>query len=304
VSDWNPRRLPSLDGKSIAVTGGSSGIGYFIAEQLAGAGARVSILARSRQKADLATAAIRRRHAHADLAFVPFDLESLSSVRAAAVALEGPLDGIALNAGLVWPPRTREETNDGFERMVGANFVGHFAFVAAAFAKLAPAARIVSAGSMSTRTKKAEWDDLMQERGAYDSSKSYPNSKHAVQAFGFELDRRLRESGSGIQSLVAHPGFALDVQSPKREEVNALSSRARAAQTVLRPVTQGKDRGAWPMVRALVDPSLHGGDYLGPSGGLKGRPALRTAVAGDRDQAVGAALWARAEGWIGLPFRL
>ena len=299
---WNPRSLPSLAGKTYLVTGGSSGIGFFVVEQLAAAGASIVILARDKRRADAAIAEVRRFTPGADVRFIPFDLSSLESVSAAASQLTGPIDGVALNAGVIWPPKTRTLTADGLELMVGSNHVGHFALVAQLFALLSPDAHIVSMGSMSTRTKKADFGDLMQERGKYSSDKPYPYSKHAVQAFGFELARRLRASGSGIQSLVAHPGFSLDAQAPRRGEVNRLRRRMRFAQNLFRPVTQGKDRGAWSMVRALVDPGVRNGDYVGPSGGLKGRPALKSAVAQDRDPAVGAALWADSERWAHVKF--
>ena len=302
MSRWNPHSLPSLSGKTYTVTGGSSGIGYFVVEQLAQAGAAVVILARSKSKADAAIAQVRSRTPEADLRFIPFDLSSLQSVSAAASQLAGPIDGVALNAGLVWPPKTRTLTADGLEAMVGSNHVGHFALVAGIFGLLGPEARIVAMGSMSTRTMKADFDDLMQETGEYSSDKPYPYSKHAVQAFGFELDRRLRASGSGIRSLVSHPGFSLDAQAPRRGSVNQLSTRVRLVQNAARVVTQGKNRGAWPMVRALVDPNAQSGDYIGPSGGLKGKPTFKTAVAQDRDPANGAALWHRSEQWSGLTF--
>jgi NAD(P)-dependent dehydrogenase (short-subunit alcohol dehydrogenase family) len=307
VTGWNPRSLPSLAGKTYIVTGGSSGIGYFVVEQLAAAGASVVILARTKKRADAAIAQVHRLTPGADLRFIPFDLSSLESVAAAASQLTaskegGPIDGLALNAGVIWPPKTRTLTADGLELMVGSNHVGHFALVARLFPLLSPTAHVVSMGSMSTRTKRADFADLMQEKGAYSSDKPYPYSKHAVQAFGFELARRLRARGSGIRSLVAHPGFSLDAQAPRRGEVNALRGRVRLAQNVFRPMTQGKDRGAWSMVRALVDPTVQNGDYVGPRGGLKGRPALKTAVAQDRDPANGAALWSDSERWSGVAF--
>lgn len=301
---WDPRRLPALAGKTYVVTGGSSGIGYFVVEQLAAAGAAVVILARSKERADAAIAQVHRLTPDADLRFIPFDLSSLESVAAAASQLTGPIDGVALNAGVIWPPKTRTLTADGLELMVGSNHVGHFALVARIFALLAPSARVVSMGSMSTRTMKADFDDLMQEHGRYSSDKPYPYSKHAVQAFGFEFARRLGLSGSGIQSLVAHPGFSLDAQAPRRGEVNVLRGRVRLAQNLFRPVTQGKHRGAWSMVRALVDPTAQNGDYIGPRGGLKGRPAPKTAVAQDRDPAIGAALWTASEDWARVKFEV
>jgi NAD(P)-dependent dehydrogenase (short-subunit alcohol dehydrogenase family) len=37
---WDPRSLPSQAGRTIVVTGGSTGIGYWACEQLAATGAR------------------------------------------------------------------------------------------------------------------------------------------------------------------------------------------------------------------------------------------------------------------------
>ena len=288
---------------TVVVTGGSSGIGYFVSEQLARQGHSVIIAARTASKADAAMASIRGQVPGAELFFVPFDLDSLASVRAAAgqITALGAVDGLALNAGLTSPTKARQLTEDGLEKTVGGNYVAHFALAAQLWPALSPTARIVSMGSMSTRLAKADLENLMQQRGRYNASKAYAYSKHGMQAFGFELDRRLRAAGSGIQSLVAHPGFAMDVQAPKRPGVNDHID-ARLGQNLLRPMTQGKDRGAWPMVTALTDPDARGGEFYGPPNGLKGRPKLVTAVAQDRDPAFGQRLWQLSEEWAGLSF--
>ena len=298
---FDPRALPSQVGKTFAVTGGASGIGYYIAEQLTGAGASVILLARSAQRADAAMASIRGINPAAELASIAFDLSSLDSVSAAASALP-PVDGIALNAGLTSATASRELTADGLERMVGENYVAHFALMAQVLPKVA--ARVVSMGSMSTRLARADVTDLLQERAKYNASKAYAYSKHAMQAFGFELDRRLRLRGSDIRSLVAHPGFAMDVQAPDRGRYRTISAAERFGQNLLRPMTQGKDRGAWPAVRALTDPAAQGGEFFGPGNGLKGAPVPVKAVPQDRDPAFGAELWRLSEQWAGLKFEV
>ena len=53
------------------------------------------------------------------------DLSDLSSVRAFATALEGRIDVLVNNAGLMAIPEQR--TADGFEMQIGTNFLGHFA---------------------------------------------------------------------------------------------------------------------------------------------------------------------------------
>ena len=81
---WDPRHLPSQAGRTIVVTGGSTGIGYWVAEQVARASARVVIAARHAPKAEAAIASIRARVPGADATHVPFDLTSIASARTAA----------------------------------------------------------------------------------------------------------------------------------------------------------------------------------------------------------------------------
>jgi NAD(P)-dependent dehydrogenase (short-subunit alcohol dehydrogenase family) len=300
---WDPRALPTQSGKTFVVTGGSSGIGYFIVEQLAATGARVIIASRSSQRADVAAASVRRIVPGALLGFILLDLGSLSSVRSAASALLelGGIDGLAENAGLTDSPRRRETTSDGFEVLVGTNHLGHFALTALAFGGLRPGARVIPMGSMATRLSQVDPDDLLSER-KYSPSRAYATSKHATQAFGFELDRRLRAARSDILSIVAHPGFALSAAAPRRPGVNDLTFGARALETLMTPMSQGRDRGAWPAVRALLDPDALSGQYYGPAHSVAGPPALGTAVAADYDPEFGRILWSRSEEWTGVEF--
>ncbi|CAN5157597.1 SDR family NAD(P)-dependent oxidoreductase [soil metagenome] len=305
MSTWNPRELPSQTGKTIVVTGAGRGIGYFVAEQLAAAGARVILTTRTTADADAAAAAIRATVPQAQLEFVQLDLASLASIHTAAkeLAAFGPIDVLINNAGKTGGGKARETTVDGFEIMVGTNVFGPFALTALLFPALAPHARIVSLGSMATRLAKADLADLQQERGAYSTSKAYAYSKHGMHAFAFELDRRLRAAGSGVQSLLAHPGFALDGSAPRRAGVTDRNSALqRFGERLLRPVAHGKDRGAWPVVRAAIDPAAQGGQFYGPSRSVTGPPVLVEPVAQSADPAFGAEFWSLAEKSTGVTF--
>lgn len=58
---WSVHRLPRADGKTFLVTGGNAGIGYFVAEQLAGTGATVVLGSRDAARAEAAMVPIRSR---------------------------------------------------------------------------------------------------------------------------------------------------------------------------------------------------------------------------------------------------
>jgi NAD(P)-dependent dehydrogenase (short-subunit alcohol dehydrogenase family) len=304
VTDWDPRALPSLTGRSYVVTGGNAGIGYFASEQLAAAGARVVIAARSAEKAALAIASIRERVPDAQLAHVRLDLTSLASVREAAEQLAAfrPLDGLLNNAGRVVASRRRLVTDDGFEATVGGNFLGHFALTTLLFPALTPTGRVVGLGSDSTRMVRLDADDLWSER-RYAPFRAYAFSKHAVQGFHLELARRLDAAGDTRMSLLAHPGWATSVYASRRA---GITDRDGAGQRFVEAVGgwigQGKDRGAWPEVRAAVDPDAVNGDYFGPRWGLAGVPVRTHAVAASASPAFGAALWADAESRTSIRF--
>ena len=303
---WNPRALPSLAGRTIVVTGGNAGIGYFTSEQLAAAGARVVIAARSAQKAALAIEAIRARVPDAVLAHVELDLASLASVRAAAEALAEfrPLHGLINNAGRVVASGSRQLTADGFELTVGGNFLGHFALTTLMFPALAADARVVGLGSDSTRMVRLDAADLWSQR-RYSAFRAYGFSKHAVQAFHLELARRLAAAGDTRASLLAHPGWATNAYASRRPGITDRDPLAgRAFEALTGWVGQGKDRGAWTSVRAVADPDAANGDYFGPRFMLLGAPVLTTPVAASADPAFGAALWADAEARTGLHFPL
>jgi NAD(P)-dependent dehydrogenase (short-subunit alcohol dehydrogenase family) len=300
---WDPQHLPSEAGRTFVVTGGNAGIGYFTSEQLASTGARVILASRSAEKAERAMAAIRERVPRAQLQFVPLDLSSLSAVAAAAARLRefGPLDGLINNAGLVSPPRRRATTEDGLESVVGTNFFGHFALTAQLWPAFTATGRVVSLGSMSTRMVRLDPNDLLSER-SYRPFRAYGFSKHAVHGFAFELDRRIRAVGEHRLSLLAHPGFAADGLAERRPGINDLPPLRRVAERSLGVVGQGKDHGAWPSVRALLDPDAAGGQFYGPSRQLTGPPIVIAPVAASATPEFGAQLWALAEERTGVTF--
>jgi NAD(P)-dependent dehydrogenase (short-subunit alcohol dehydrogenase family) len=332
---WNPSAIPSQVGKTIVVTGANAGLGFFASEQLARAGASVVLACRNPSRADAAARAIRARVPGAAVSTVALDVASLVSVRAASAELLGleRIDGLVLNAGIVHPPRRREFSADGLELVLATNYLGHFALTAELLPALlrTPGSRVVALGSMISRLLDSSLDDL-QLAGGYQPWLAYAQSKIAMQVFGFELDRRLRaasaagEAGGAVggsadrpvaiggvgalerparaSALVAHPGYSIGGRTPRVPGVNEPSRLKRFVDNLQAPITQGKERGAWPIVRAVADPAARGGQYWGPRYIVKGEPRLQTPSATSLDRAIAERVWRESEALTGTAFTI
>ncbi|MGV9363674.1 SDR family NAD(P)-dependent oxidoreductase [Amycolatopsis sp. NPDC003731] len=280
----------------VLVTGGNAGIGYFAAEQLASAGAEVVIGSRDPGKAQAATESIRTRVPGAKVGHVRLDLADLGSLEPDV----GELDAVLCNAGVALDAPPRRETRDGHELMFGTNHLGHFALVARLMPVLAPAARIVTTGSFAAKSSSLDFSDLQSERD-YRPKRAYERSKLAQMLFALELDRRLRAAGSRRISVLAHPGGALDSLTPSRPPVHTRTAGAWLRGLPARVVLHGKDAGARPAVRAVLDPDVEGGQLWGPRVfGLRGRPRSERRWANLTDDAAAARLWTESVALTGL----
>lgn len=272
---WDVRRPPRADGSVFLVTGGNAGIGYFIAEQLSATGATVVLAGRSPAKTEAACASVRSRVPGAQVRAVRLDLADLASLGPAVESLEVErLDAVVHNAGVALDDPPRQETGAGHELMFGTNHLGHFALTRWLMPLLsaAPAARVVTMGSFAAKSEQLDLDDLQSLRD-YRPKRVYGRSKLAQMHFALELDRRLRAARSTVASMVVHPGGALDSLTPSRPPVHVRTSGARLGVAPAGLLLQGKHAGAWPAVRAVLDPAVLGGELWGPRVfGLRGRP--------------------------------
>ncbi|KQR48330.1 hypothetical protein ASF87_05330 [Microbacterium sp. Leaf161] len=294
--------LPDLAGRTILVTGANAGIGYWCAEILAGHGARVLLGCRSTERAEVAASSIRAHAPGADLGIVPIDLGSLVSITAAAASIGERIDAVICNAGVKAADRGAR-TADGLDLMVGTNFVGHFTLISQLGGVLADDARVVAVGSLAHRFAEIDPATLAQPWTG-PSLRQYGRSKAALMAFAFELNRRWR--GSARSALCAHPGYAVDPLTPHRDGLAEVPTVTRALAALSRPLVQGKDAGAAPIVHAAVAADATGGDYWGPGGLLEFRGAPRRVAASAQVRSVdmGAELWSVAEHMASVRFRI
>ncbi|MER7756381.1 SDR family NAD(P)-dependent oxidoreductase [Kitasatospora sp. NPDC097643] len=292
---WDVHRLPRARGKSFLVTGGNAGIGYFLAEQLAGTGAVVVLGSRDRAKAEDAIASIGSRVPGAKVKHLPLDLADLASLKASVEALGlDRLDAVVHNAGVALDRPPRRETADGHELMFATNHLGHFALThhLAPLLMATPGSRIVTTGSFAAKSERLDLDDL-QSTHDYQPKRAYARSKLAQMLFALELDRRLRAAGSTTLSVLVHPGGALDSLTPSRPPIHVRTTGERLSRLPLGLVVQGKDAAAWPAVRAVLDPGVRGGQLLSPRAfGLRGTPRTEPLWNHIADTTTAARLWA------------
>jgi dehydrogenase/reductase SDR family protein 12 len=246
LGDW-PAEPPRLEGRTVLVTGPTSGIGGAAAEELARLGARVLLLARNPDKA----AATRERIAEAvrradpsrtaDLGIVACDVSSLASVREAAATLreqDEHVDVLIHNAGAMPPERT--VTPEGLELAFATNVLGPFLLTALLEDRLradAPSRVItVSSGGMYSQALDAE--DPQHGRREYKPARVYARDKRAQVVLNELWARRL--AGAGVVFHAMHPGW---VDTPGVEE--SLPGFHRLTKRVLRSPAEGADTVVW-----------------------------------------------------------
>jgi NAD(P)-dependent dehydrogenase (short-subunit alcohol dehydrogenase family) len=186
--------------------------------------------------------------------------------------------------------------------MFATNHLGHFALISwlTPLLTATPASRVVTTGSFTAKSETLDLDDLQSTRD-YRPKRAYARSKLAQMLFGFELDRRLRAAGGTTLSVVTHPGGALDSLTPSRPPVHERTTGERLRGLPAGLLLQGKEDAAWPAVRAVLDPSVRGGQLWGPRMfGIRGLPALEPVRGHLADPELAARVWTASARLTGL----
>jgi NAD(P)-dependent dehydrogenase (short-subunit alcohol dehydrogenase family) len=193
-----------MRGKTIVITGATSGIGEVAAIRLAEQGARIVFTAREKHRADTTMKKLRRANGAVEHAVHMGDLSLLVDMKRVAgeIGQEPQIDVLINNAGALF--NTRQETADGLEKSFALNHMSYFVITNLLLPKLKGGARIVSTSSGAHRRAKLDFADLQSSQG-YSGFAVYSKSKLCNILFTRELARRI--AGSGITANCLHPGF-------------------------------------------------------------------------------------------------
>ena len=197
-----------MEGKTCLITGGSDGIGYVAARELARLGAQVFIVGRNAFKTKDAVERILDETGNREVRYLLADLSSQADVRRLADQVKEQiprLDVLLNNAGAIF--LSNRSSVDGIEMTFALNHLGYFLLTTLLLDLLkdsAPA-RIVNVSSSSHGSPgEFQLEDLPQpgKSGGY---RAYGRSKLCNLWFTYELARRLEGSAVAVNAL--HPGL-------------------------------------------------------------------------------------------------
>jgi len=256
-----------LTGRTVLVTGASSGLGAESARALAAHGASVVMTGRDLAKTERVAGGIRSSTGNPSVEVMELHLEKPASVRAFAKAFLGrhrALDVLIGNAGVMACPLQR--TAEGWEMQFATNHLGHFllgCLLVPALRAAAPA-RVVSVSSAGHTFSPVVFDDIHFERRPYDKWQAYGQSKSANVLYAVELDRRL--AGQGVRAMALHPGGIVTELGRHLDEEDVRLIRARAAEHASdgQAFWKTPEQGAATQIFAATAPELdgRGGLYL------------------------------------------
>jgi NAD(P)-dependent dehydrogenase (short-subunit alcohol dehydrogenase family) len=283
--DWDVR------GKTVLLTGATSGIGLEASVALAKLGAQVVMVGRDTARTESALADIIARSGSKDVSHLICDLSSQTAIRELATAVRTRYDRLHVlvnNAGGV--NKTRRVTIDGIEATFAVNHLGYFlltSLLGDLIVRSAPA-RIVTVASIGHRRGALDFEDMGYQRG-YSIMRAYARSKLANVLFATELARRL--AGTGVTSNSLHPG---SVQT--RIWSGAPAWAKPFIQILLRPFFISAEKGASYIVELVARPDLAGvtGKYFEEGKMVDPSPLAM-------DSALARRLWDVSASMVGLP---
>jgi retinol dehydrogenase 12 len=226
----------TLHGRTVLVTGGTSGIGYYTAKALADLGAQVYLTGRDAGRGQEAEGSIREAAGHDHIHFVQADASTVGGNQALAQHLLAEVDQLHIlvnNVGGLY--NDRWETRDGYEATLAMNLIGSFALTAALLPALRAAApaRVINVASAGYSMWKGDLYADIHARDSYNGSMAYARSKTMNILWTLALARRLE--GSEIAANAIHPGTAWTAMNQ--------SSEARLFPPGMRPF--------WPILRLV-----------------------------------------------------
>jgi NAD(P)-dependent dehydrogenase (short-subunit alcohol dehydrogenase family) len=231
----------SLRGKSVLITGATSGLGLECAITMARLGASVQFVARDEGRARAAREEILLASTSGEVEYVLADMADLASVRDVAQQVRtraARLDVLVHNAGAIAP--VRRVASNGVEVTVAAQLLGPFLLTQLLLPSLRAAApgRVVTVSSGGMYSQRFDLRRLINGVAPYDGVATYARVKRALVVATHEWATRIDPSEVVFASM--HPGW---VDTPGVR--TSLPRFYRVMGPLLRTTAQGADTIIW-----------------------------------------------------------
>ena len=241
-----------MTGKTVLITGATSGIGRATAMGLASMGASVVMVGRDRGRGEAAMADIKENSGNASVDLMLADVSSQKEIRRLADEFKEAyprLDVLINNAGVFRSERIT--TADGMEVTFAVNHLAYFLLTNLLLDRLRASApsRIVNVASADHSNATIDFDDLQGEKG-YRGAKAYSRSKLANVLFTHELARRLQ--GTSVTANCVHPGVV------GTNLGSGVSGAFGFVVRALRPLMKSPEKGAETSIYLASSPEVEG----------------------------------------------
>ncbi len=232
---WRPLAV-SLRGRTVVVTGATSGLGRAAASQLAELGARVILVGRNPDKAEATRREIIDTTGNENVAVALADLSFLADVRKLAQRLleeEPRIHVLVNNAGVLLNQRTT--TAEGIEATLATNLLAPYLLTQLLLPRLRKSApsRIINVSSGGMYAAGLALDDLQYEKTTYDGSRAYARTKRALVTLTELWAEQLKDTGVVVHAM--HPGWA---------DTHGVASSLPRFHTITRRLLRTADQGA------------------------------------------------------------
>lgn len=241
LGHWTDLGSYDLTGRTIVVTGATSGLGRQAAEQFARLGAHVIISGRNAAKAARVRADIAKVADSSELSVACADMADLDQVRAMAdeiIATHPRIDVLVHNAGALTANRT--VNSRGIESTVASQVLGPFLLTSL----LRPALRATSPGRVLTMSSGGMYaaaltvENLQMTEATYRGSDQYARAKRAQVTLNEVWAQQIERTEIVFHAM--HPGWA---DTPGVQE--SLPQFRRLMKPLLRTPAEGVDTLVW-----------------------------------------------------------
>jgi NAD(P)-dependent dehydrogenase (short-subunit alcohol dehydrogenase family) len=266
-----------MTGKVVAITGTTSGTGYFCAREMAKLGAEVLLLNRNSERSASSLSSLQAEVPGAKFVAIECDLQDFDSVRNAINEITSAYDVVDVlcnNAGVMAMPDVA--TKDGYDVQMQTNCISHFLLTNGLFQliKKSQDGRVVNHSSMARLGPPLEeqyfgknggnlgGDGTQEENNSFTGPRwmRYHQTKLANCAFTYGMIEKLEANGIGnVKVLLAHPGLAAT-----QLQVTTAEAGGMQGGTDFMQMAQSAEDGATGIIRCCTDPEAASGDFYGP----------------------------------------